>query len=80
MAVHLNEFRLSLSKNKWVATVGYKVSLSGDPNTVVSETISGSAERVKVVGSGAAEKVLGEIFSDSLNRLDVVALFAKAGL
>jgi hypothetical protein len=80
MAVHLNEFRLSLSKNKWVAAVGYKVSLSGDPNTVASETVSGSAERVKVMGSGAAEKVLGEIFSDSLNRLDVVALFAKAGL
>jgi len=80
MAVHLNEFLLRLSENKWAATVSYKVSLSGDPNTVVSQTISGSAERVKVVGSGAAEKVLGEIFSDSLNRLDVVALFAKAGL
>ena len=25
MAVHLNEFLLSLSKNKWVAAVGYKV-------------------------------------------------------
>jgi len=80
MTVHLNEFLLSLQKNKWIATVSYKVSLSGDPNTVASDTISGSAERVKVMGSGAAEKVLGEIFSDSLNRLDVVALFTKAGL
>ena len=80
MQVDLREFLLSLQKNKWVATISYKVSLSGDPNTTVSDTVSGSAERVKVMGSGAAEKVLGEIFSDSLNRLDLVSLFAKAGL
>ena len=80
MHVDLREFLLSLQKSKWIATVSYKVSLSGDPNTVVTDTISGSAERVKVMGSGAAEKVLGEIFSDSLNRLDVVSLFTKAGL
>lgn len=80
MVVHLNEFLIGLQKSKWVATVSYKVSLSADPQTVASDTISGSAERVKVMGSGAAEKVLGEIFSDSLNRLDVIALFDKAGL
>jgi hypothetical protein len=80
MQVDLREFLLSLQKSKWVATVSYKVSLSGDPNTVVTDTVSGSAERVKVMGSGAAEKALGEIFSDSLNRLDVISLFTKAGL
>ena len=80
MQVDLREFLLSLQKNKWIATISYKVSLSGDPQTVVSDTVSGSAERVKVMGSGAAEKVLGEIFSDSLNRLDVESLFTKAGL
>jgi uncharacterized lipoprotein YajG len=80
MMVNLNEFLIGLNKSKWVATISYSVSLSADPKTVAHDTISGSAERVKVMGSGAAEKVLGDIFSDSLNRLDVVALFDKAGL
>jgi hypothetical protein len=80
MHVNLKEFLLSLEKNKWMATLSYKVSLSAEPNTVASDTISGSAERVKVMGIGAAEKVLGDIFSDSLNQLDMAALFAKAGL
>jgi hypothetical protein len=40
----------------------------------VTKTISGDAERVKVIGQGDAEKILGEIFTEIVNQLDLSKL------
>lgn len=80
MQIDLQDFTLKLEKRRWVATVAYTVSLTKDNRTVAKDEISGTAERVKVVGSGAAEKVLGDIFSDIVNRLELSNLFQQAGL
>ena len=42
------------------------------------ETISGSAERLKVMTKSDAEKVLSELLTDMANKLDVARLFQQA--
>ncbi len=78
--IKLNRFWISLIGQKWQAKVSYEASLAQDTKMVARELVSGSAERVRVVGSSGAEKVIGELFTDMVNRLDIGRLFAQAKL
>jgi hypothetical protein len=65
---------------KWMADISYEASLTQDTQLVAREVVTGSAERLKVMGSGGAEKVIGEIFTDMINRLNIERLFQQAKL
>ncbi|BBO72106.1 hypothetical protein DSCA_60360 [Desulfosarcina alkanivorans] len=78
--IKINQFRIKLIGRKWLADVSYEASLSQDTQLVAREVVSGSAERMRLVGSGGAEKVIGEIFTDMINRLNIERLFQQAGL
>ena len=58
----------------------YEANLTKDSQIIARETVRGSAERVKIIGSREAEKVVGDLFSDILNRLDIEKLFEQAML
>lgn len=74
LAVSVETFRIDLKSHKWFADVGYVVALHKPSGTVLKEKIRGNAERVKLMGKRDIEKVIGEIFSDSVNRLDLKRL------
>lgn len=74
LAVAVDTFSIDLKNHKWLAQVGYAVALHKPSGTIIKEKIRGNAERVKIVGKGAIEKVIGEIFSDSVNRLNLQRL------
>ena len=76
----LQQFQLDLMERSWTADVAYDVQLIAGAKTVVTKKVSGNAKRIKIVGKGDAEKVLAEIFSDTVNRLDVAELLKMAGL
>ena len=78
--IKIIQFRIKLIGQKWMAEVRYEANLSQDANLVAREVVTGSAERTKLMGSGGAEKVIGEIFTDMINRLDIERLFAQAKL
>lgn len=78
--ININQFRIKLTGQKWMADISYEVSLSRDNELIAREAVTGSAERLKVIGSGGAEKVIGEIFTDMVNRLNVERLFQQANL
>ena len=42
--------------------------------------MTGGAERTKVMGKGGGEKLIGELFTDVINKLDIPKLFENAGL
>lgn len=71
LAVAVDTFVIELQNHKWLADVGYAVALQKPSGTIIKEKIRGNAERVKLVGKGDIEKVIGEIFSDTVNRLDL---------
>lgn len=78
--IKITQFRISLIGQKWLADISYEASLTQDTQRVAREVVSGSAERLKVMGSGGAEKVIGEIFTEMINRLNIERLFQQAKL
>lgn len=78
--IDLNQFDIKLVGQKWIADISYEVSLTRDNQNVSREVVTGSAERVKLVGSGGAEKVIAEIFTEMINRLNIERLFQQANL
>ena len=78
--ININQFHINLVGQKWMADISYEVSLTQDTQLVAREVVSGSAERLKVMGGGGAEKVIGEIFTDMINRLNIERLFQQAKL
>jgi hypothetical protein len=75
----LNRFVLDLQARKWILTMSYQTILKENGDLVISESISGTAERVKVVGSRDAEKIISELISDTINKVDITKLFQQAG-
>ncbi len=78
--IGLTEFHITLEGRTWKAVLGYQVELTKEGQVLTTQTISGQAERAKIVGHGDAEKLLGEIFSDMVNRLDTQKLFKHPDL
>ena len=78
--ININQFHINLVGQKWMADIAYDVSLTQDTQLVAREVVTGSAERLKVMGSDGAEKVIGEIFTDMINRLNIERLFQQAKL
>jgi hypothetical protein len=78
--ISINQFSIHLIGQKWLADVSYEASLTQDTQLVAREVVTGSAERLKVMGRGGAEKVIGEIFTEMINRLNIERLFAQAKL
>jgi hypothetical protein len=80
LQIVLNEFFLDLVDRQWVATMSYEARVVEGREVLAMQSISGQAERYKLVSLEGADKVMGEIFTDTVNRLDVHRLFKQAGL
>jgi hypothetical protein len=80
MEIDLKDFFLDLKDRKWMARINFETHLTREPGHVATQTIAGAAERLKTVGRGDAEKVLGEIFTDAVNDVKISELFQKLGL
>ena len=76
--VTLNKFFLVLKDRTWVSDFSYEVKLALDNQKTAREKVFGQAERTKVMGRGAGEILVGEIFTESLNKLDIEKLFKNA--
>ncbi len=76
--IFIKDFFLDLVDRKWVVRIKYETNLIKDEKILARQIISGEAERLRLIGSGDAEKVLGEIFTDMVNKLDLPKLFRDA--
>jgi hypothetical protein len=75
----LKEFKLDLVKRKWIVNMTYQANLIKQNRVVAGETVRGSAERMRVVGSKDAEMIIGELITDVVNRLNLNELLQPAG-
>lgn len=80
LVIVLNEFLLDRSGQKWVVRMSYEARLLREGKVLSSQGINGAGERYGLMGTGPAEIVLGEIFTDAVNKLDLHELFQQAGL
>lgn len=78
LEIELMEFKLDIVDRKWVLHMSYQAGLSKNSGLIAKEYVNGSAERLKVLGKSDAEKILGELVSDMVNKLDVAKLLQQA--
>ncbi|MBI9082559.1 MAG: hypothetical protein JEZ11_03105 [Desulfobacterales bacterium] len=77
--IAIQEFVLGKEGRQYRAKLTYTAALVHPAGKTVTKTISGNAERMKITGKRDMEKLLGEIFTDMVNRLDLAGLFREAG-
>jgi hypothetical protein len=80
LLIVLEQFLLDLQGHEWVAEIGYQASLMKGGRVLSEQSVSGRGERLKLVGRSQANAVLSGIFTDLVNRLDVLRLYRQAGL
>ena len=78
--ISLKDFRLDLKSRSWVFSMGYQLKLFKNGKLRASENTSGDADRLKTLGSREADKVISELVTEMINRLDVVAFMRQAGI
>jgi hypothetical protein len=67
----LKEFTIDLPNRNWVITMNYQANLIEQNRVVAGETVAGSAERLRVIGSKDAEIVIGELVTEVANKLNL---------
>lgn len=80
LLIVLNEFSLDRVGRDWIFRMGYEARILQDGKVLTRENVRGEGERYNFSGRAAAEKVLGEVFTDCVNRLDIKRLFERADL
>ncbi len=78
LKIKLKEFKLDLAGRKWILNMSYQASLLKNGRLLAMESVNGSAERLKVMAKNDAEKLLSELMTDMVNKLDLVKLFQQA--
>ena len=78
LKIEITEFQLDLVGRKWVVSINYRASLLDSGDLLSKESVSGEAERLKVTGKSDAEKILAELLTDMVNKLNLVRLFQQA--
>ncbi len=84
LVVALNGFLLDLTtvsvvEKKWAVTMEYEARLEKADGSMAKQTISGRHEKTKLIGLKQANEMLGDFFTDAVNRLDLERLFEQAG-
>jgi hypothetical protein len=75
----LEKFMLELKDRTWVSDFSYEATLSKDGSKTGRERINAQAERTKVMGKSGGERLIGEIFTEGINKLNLKKLFENAG-
>ena len=80
MVIVLRDLILDLPGKNWHVIVDFEVRLIKNERVLAKQMISGQGERLKLLGHKQAGIVMGEIFTDTVNRVDIKRLFKQAGL
>jgi hypothetical protein len=78
LKIEISKFQLDFAKRKWIVSMNYRAILLDNGTLLSQESVSGEAERLKVTGKSDAEKILGELLTDMVNKLNLVRLFQQA--
>ena len=78
LSIEVSDFKLDVAGRKWIVRMDYRAKLSDNGNLLSKESISGQAERLKLRAKSDAEKILGELLTDMVNKLNLARLFQQA--
>lgn len=75
LVIILKEFNLDLIEKKWIVRMGYETRLESSGKTLSKMSISGDAERLRILGTSQADIVISDLFTDLVNKLNISELF-----
>lgn len=67
----LKDFTLDFQNRKWMVQMIYQANLLKENRVVAGETVTGSAERMRVAGTKDAEIIVGELVTEAANKLNL---------
>jgi hypothetical protein len=80
ISVVIKDLFLDLVNRTWQFRMGYEARLIKNGQILATQSVSGEGERMKIFGRDQAEEVVGEVFTDTLNKLNPRRLLVQAGL
>lgn len=80
LSILLKDFLLDLVDRRWQFRMSCEIRLIRNGSILSWQKVSGQAERLKLIGREQADQVVGEVFTDTMNQLDVERLFQQANL
>lgn len=80
MWILLEDFLLDLVGKTWKVKMAYEGRLVKDKRILSRQRVGGEAERLRLIGQKEADRMMGEFFTDAINRLDFARLFEQANL
>lgn len=80
LIIRLKTFSLDLKDRIWIARMAYDLEVIKGDGVRARQEVEGEAERRRIIGLKQADQVMGELFTDIVNRPDLPALFKRAGL
>lgn len=80
LVIALKTFQVGLAVSTWQVTLEYEARLLKGGEVRAKQFIRGQAERFKWLGRGELDKAVSEIFSDTVNRLDLERLYGLADM
>ncbi len=79
LLIVLKRFYIDFRNRSWHFEMSYEAKLIKDNKVFGFRTISGESERLKIMGVSQLERIMGELFTELINRLDMIEIFKKAG-
>lgn len=76
----LKKFYLDSQGRDWKAQIEYEGRLMKDGSMLSQQTITGEATRLRLFGQTQANILMSDLFSDAINKLDIIKLFEQANI
>lgn len=78
--ISIDEMSLDLDGRMWRGKMSYQAKVLSNGRISSKESVSGQAERAKILGRKGADEVMSDMLTDLVNRLDLKRLFKEAGI
>lgn len=78
--VNLNAFTVDLADSQWTIRVDYDLAIEKNGRTAATQAVSAEGERRKILGNRELQVLVSDLFTDAINRADLMDLFKRADL
>jgi hypothetical protein len=78
VVIVIKKFFLDVMKHNWIGEIAYDAKLVVNGAVKITRSIEGTGKRLNVLGRADADALIGELFTDCVNRLDLEGLFEVA--
>jgi hypothetical protein len=78
LSVTILVFQLDLQAHRWVGELELAAEVSGPDRRQATQRVAVSGERWRTYGRGGASELMGSLFTEAVNRIDIVALLQSS--